>query len=613
MKKLFNKFKSDFRGLFPTILFCLKISFKSSKKYFLISNFISLVSIFVPFLNIYLFSRLIQALSTAFLNVNNGNGNSMEELNSFLMLVLFLFGVSLLSKVLDNVQQYVNGMHREVMQNYSNVVIMEKCAGLDVAFFDSSTFYNEMGDATRNSIYIVNTSFSIIDLIRSLIQLLVALVYLSSFNLLLALLLAVSVIPHLIYQKKQLFALYNIQRDNMELSRRIAYTSNVAQSRQYINEVKLYNLFPFIFEKYSRLWNNLFRKKQKASFKYTGLLVITSILPGIVNSVIIYNLGAGVFRGGYTVGDFSYYNGVAEKVMASMFSFIYAYGQISDNKNRIQNFVKFLDWRNQMKYEGTVLPDPARFVLEFRNVSFRYDEALPFVLKNVSFVIESPDKTALVGVNGSGKSTVIKLLLRFYDPTEGIILLNGIDIRDYVIEDYRKLFSTMFQDYSKYAFTVAESVVLSDYELQGDGVWIASALERSGAAGFVSKFKYGVNTHLTRQFDKEGVELSGGEWQKMALARTFFHEPEMFILDEPSASLDAESEDELFRKFEELYADKGAILVSHRLSNITAVNKILVLDNGELVESGTHRELVRKNGKYAHLFNLQAEKYEVRA
>ena len=601
-----KKRSPDWKSWGRTISFCLRISFKSSRKYFLISNFISILTIFVPFINIYLFSQLIQLLSGAASTENSAN------INDLLLLVGLVFATSLFSRVLENSKAYVNGMHREVMQNYASVTIMEKCAGLDVAFFDSSTFYNEMNDATRNGAYIVNTSFSIIDLLRGAAQLLVAVIALASFSWIFSLLLAFSVIPNIIYQRKQLLELYNIQRDNMELSRRIMYNSSIMQTRQNVSEVKLYNLFPFILEKYSQLWQTLFRKKQKTSFKYTGIILATSVLPEIANSTIIYTLGVGLFRGGYTLGQFSYYNGIAGQVLASMFSIINAYGQISDQKNRIHNFIKFLDCPNRMGYDGVRKVDKSRFELEFRKVSFRYEEQLPQVLKNVSFVIRDMEKTALVGVNGSGKSTVIKLILRFYDPTEGEILLNGVNIKEYDINDYRSSFSAMFQDYSKYAFKVGESVALSDCQFIDDDERIMSAIDKSGARGFVDNLKDGLDTHLTRLFSQDGAELSGGEWQKIALARTFFHEPQIFILDEPSASLDAESEDELFRKFEELYQNKGAILVSHRLSNVTTADSILVLDNGELIEEGSPDELLKGNGKFAHMFGLQADKYTVR-
>ena len=602
MRKTFQSLKDTF----SVVMFCLSMSFKSSKKYFLISNFITLITVFLPFINIYLFSRIIQLLSDGF------NKHESADLNSFLFFVILLFAVSMLSKVLDNTKTYINGMHREIMQNHAGVVIMEKSAGLDVSFFDSSVFYNEMGDATRNSSYIVNTTFTIIDLIKSSVQLIIALGYMMSFSWVFALLLGISVIPHVIYQRKQLFELYNVQRDNMELSRRTSYSASIVQSRQHINEVRLYNLFPFILNKYMNLWKTLFRKKQKTSFKYTWILVVTSVFPEIITSLIIFTLGSNVFSGIHSIGDFSYYNGIAGQVLAAMFAFIYAYGQLGDEKNRLQNFIKFLGWKNRMNYDGTALVDKSRFTIEFCNVSFRYEPHLPLILKNVSFTINSPEKVALVGVNGSGKTTIIKLLLRFYDPTEGSILLNGIDIKNYSIEDYRKSFSTMFQDYSRYSFTAAESIALSDYDHMGDEERIAAAVRKSGADSVIGKLKNGVHTHLTRQFDKDGAELSGGEWQKIALARTFFHEPLLFILDEPSASLDAESEDELFKKFEELYADKGAILVSHRLSNVTGVDTVLVLDKGELIEEGSPNELLKRNGKFAHMFGLQAGRYNVK-
>ena len=231
-------------------------------------------------------------------------------------------------------------------------------------------------------------------------------------------------------------------------------------------------------------------------------------------------------------------------------------------------------------------------------------------MEDVSFRFHSREKLALVGMNGSGKTTLIKLLLRFYDPTQGEIRLNGINLKEYDLKSLRKVYSTLFQDYCNYAFTVRESVELADLTVEQADERLEQAIRNSGAEEFVSKFSNGLDTYLTREYETDGEELSGGQWQKVALARTFYREAPIYILDEPSAALDAQSEDELFRNFEKLYHDKGSILVSHRLSNVIHTDKILVLENGRLIEQGSHKELMNLNGRYAEMFRLQAEKYE---
>ncbi len=282
---------------------------------------------------------------------------------------------------------------------------------------------------------------------------------------------------------------------------------------------------------------------------------------------------------------------------------------MADGKMRIQNYKKFLGFVSNVRTDGTLELTKPFFKVEFRNVSFRYSENLPFVLKDVNFSFDSRQKIALVGANGSGKTTIIKLLLRFYDPAEGQILLDGIDIREYKPDSVRRRFSTVFQDYSNYAFTVRESVSLSDVSQANDQERIMDSLKQSGADSFTARFPMGLDTYLTRRYDDSGQELSGGQWQKMAIARAFFRKADIYILDEPSASLDAQSEDEVFRMFQAMYAGKGAVLISHRLSNIHLSDLILVLDNGSLAEIGSHGELMAANGTYAHMYRLQADKY----
>ncbi|HBN82586.1 MAG TPA: hypothetical protein DDZ89_01970, partial [Clostridiales bacterium] len=228
---------------------------------------------------------------------------------------------------------------------------------------------------------------------------------------------------------------------------------------------------------------------------------------------------------------------------------------------------------------------------------------------DVSFVIVEGQTVALVGQNGAGKTTLLKLLLRLYDPTEGTILLDGNDIREYEPFELYRLYSVVFQDFGKLAFTIRENIALGDMERIDDLDAIKKAAESSSADLFIEKMENGYDTELTRQFDRKGLELSVGQWQKIAVARAFFRNGEILIFDEPSASMDAEAEYILFKQLEEMAGDKTAIFVSHRLSSATISQKILFLENGRLTESGTHEQLMQNEGTYHRLFNMQAQRY----
>lgn len=598
MKKLLEKIKT-FRNI---IFFSLKLTVQASPKYFCFYILLSVFVIILPFAIIYVSSFLIELLAGASENVKQ------EIVKSFVVLIISLLLLNVTSKTVESVKLYLEGLYNEVITIKIKHQIMEKAAGIDLYCFDSHEFYDEMNDASNNSAFIIQISFQVLDFIRYFTQFCIAFVSLLFWNYILPFLLVISVIPSILMKNKQLESVYSFQREHMKDERKIYYIMNMALSREYAKDIRIYNLFPLLSSKIMNTWNHLYKSKKKITKKYTKMLVAADILPEMTTIIILFLLGLSVINGNRTLGDFNYYQGIIGQVIAGLYMVIYNYGQIYDGKIRINNYLKFIQFENKVKDEGKEVLDKSDFVIEFRNVSFKYKEDSNFTLENLNFKLNSNQKIALVGVNGSGKTSIIKLLLRFYDPNEGTILINNKDIREYTIESLRKCFSPMFQDYCNYAFTVRENVSLSDYNGSEDVDKIYYSLNKSGAEGFVNNFPEKINTYLTRQYE-DGEELSGGQWQKIALSRTFFRDTVMYILDEPSSALDAEAEDELFRQFEDLYKNKGAILISHRLSNVKSADKIIVIDNGKVIEQGTHKELMSLDKKYAHMYKLQAQKY----
>ncbi len=598
MKKLLEKIKT-FRDI---IFFCLKLTVQASPKYFCFYILLSVYVIILPFGIIYVSSFLIELLAVASENVKQ------EIVKSFVVLIISLLLLNVMSKTVESAKLYLEGLYNEVITIKIKHQIMEKAAGIDLYCFDSHEFYDEMNDASNNSAFIIQISFQALDFIRYFTQFCIAFVSLLFWNYILPFLLVISVIPSILMKNKQLESVYSFQREHMKDERKIYYIMNMALSREYAKDIRIYNLFPLLSSKIMNTWNHLYKSKKKITKKYTKMLVAADILPEMTTIIILFLLGLSVINGNRSIGDFNYYQGIIGQVIAGLYMVIYNYGQIYDGKIRINNYLKFIQFENKVKDEGKEVLDKSDFVIEFRNVSFKYKEDSNFTLENLNFKLNSNQKIALVGVNGSGKTSIIKLLLRFYDPNEGTILIDNKDIREYTIESLRKCFSPMFQDYCNYAFTVRENVSLSDYNGSEDEDKIYYSLNKSGAEGFVNNFPEKINTYLTRQYE-DGEELSGGQWQKIALSRTFFRDTVMYILDEPSSALDAEAEDELFRQFEDLYKDKGAILISHRLSNVKSADKIIVIDNGKVIEQGTHKELMSLDKKYAHMYKLQAQKY----
>ena len=596
--------KKVIREFFQIIGYCIGILWSTSKRYFIIRIILNIVSLSVPFVVIAFTRSLINLLA------DSNMSESDTVLQSFLTLSLLLVGCNILNKAVETANTYYEGLHRDTMDTVTKQRIMEKAVELDLSFFDSAAFYNEVNDANRNSPMITYTAFYAMDLMWYSAQFMIAFAYLLQFSIILSFIFVLSIIPCTIIRIKQVEAVYGFQRQNLSEERKMQYASEVLLSREFAKDVRIYNIFPFISGKFLEIWNTLFSKKRKISLWYTKILVALSTLPEIVAAVYLFLMGLLVTRRVYTIGDYSFLQGIMTQILGGVYMVISSYTQLADGKIRIQNYRKFLGFQSKIHADGTLELTKSSFIIEFKNVSFRYNDNLPWILKKVSFSFDSRQKVALVGVNGSGKTTIIKLLLRFYDPVEGQILMDGKDIREYTLDSVRRHFSTVFQDYSNYAFSVKESVSLSDISRVGEEERIIDALKQSGADEFVDRFPQGMDTYLTRRYDESGQELSGGQWQKMALARAFFRKSDIYILDEPSASLDARSEDEVFRMFQTMYAEKGAILISHRLSNVHLSDLILVLDKESLAESGHHEELMKKDGVYAHMYRLQAEKYK---
>jgi len=313
-------------------------------------------------------------------------------------------------------------------------------------------------------------------------------------------------------------------------------------------------------------------------------------------------------QGLIAVGDISYYISLLVQFRSAfmgIFEMLVRYDDISD---KIDDVREFLEMSPIIEKSGTIKPSENPEII-FDNVSFCYPNSGDYVLKNCSFKINQGDTFGLVGLNGSGKSTIVKLLCRFYDPTDGEILIDGINSKEYDIASLRKLFGVLFQDYVHYSFSLRENIAMSDITNKDNTDRIMDACRRSKVTDFIQDWEKGLDSNMTRKFDSNGKELSGGQWQRVSLARAFFRDAPTALLDEPSAALDPVAEHEIFEDFANISKGKSAILISHRLSSITLCDKILVLEDGRIIEQGSHKELLNVNGRYAYLFNLQASKY----
>jgi ATP-binding cassette subfamily B protein len=393
--------------------------------------------------------------------------------------------------------------------------------------------------------------------------------------------------------------------------RQMDYLRQVGGSKEAAKELKLFNLSDYLTNRFRALSKKIYEEDvalSRRKLTWGGLLSLISTL-GYYSAYVfaIYEAVTGRYP---TIGVFSL---VTLAIQQSSSNFQQAFSTasgIADQALFLTDLIAFFDMKPTVKTKPNALPAPRPIQrgFEFRNVSFAYPGTERRVLKNFNFALRPGERIALIGENGQGKTTVVKLITRLYDPTEGQILLDGIDLRDYNLEDLHKEIGVIFQDFMRYEMTARENIAIGRVELPHTEEEIESAAQKSLAQGVIEKMPGRYDQMLGRRFEG-GVDLSGGEWQKIALARAYLRDAQLLVLDEPTAALDAKSELEVFERFAELTEGKMALLISHRFSTVRMADRIVVLEGGRLVEEGTHQQLMALGERYAGMFEMQAASY----
>lgn len=500
-------------------------------------------------------------------------------------------------------------MHNDLITNSIKKELMSITLNLDIQWYDDPKIQDDFSKIQSDIFELTNLIWSVFDLIRSSISLTISILIFSNINVFVGLLIILTSIPVAISDKKYANTIFYWQKNNMNTIRKLSYIQNISYDKYFSEEVRLYNLSNKIKNKYDEIWFPYYKEKKSLFSRKTLNNSIFTSFPHFFVSILMLILIIKISNGTATIGDYSFYSNIVYQIIVSVSSIVGNYTSLYENRLIVENLNDFNSMNPQKIISGT--ENINEFIsLEFKNVSFIYPNTDKKVLDNISFKINQGEKIVLVGVNGSGKTTIIKLMLRFYDVTSGEILINGKNIKGYSICSLRKLYSVLFQNYVYYSFTLRENINLFDNEEKDDSK-IYNILERINADSILKKADQGLSSNLTKTFDDNGIELSGGEFQKLALCKAIYSNGKVILLDEPTAALDPESENELLKYIQELQKDKTTLLVSHRLSNINFANRILLIENGKVLEDGTHKELMKKRGRYYKLYMYQAEKYEI--
>lgn len=527
--------------------------------------------------------------------------------------LIFFFVLKILSSILTRVNNTITRLAGERLIAHIKLLIMNKSKEIDLASFDSPVFFENLENANREAgirpISILQASFSILSSTISLFSYFVVLSTALPFAAICMVIVSVpTAIINFTYRKKH----YEYIKYNSKDRREMNYYSNVLVNKDLVKEIKIFSLTEYFVSKYNCVFQRYFGGLKKLILKENILHIVITIASSITSCVFFAIIAYQVVFGKIMIGDYSLLTGSLTSIASSVSAMIMLSATIYEGTLFIDNLMTFLDEKSQMKENSTEKRHVAfgqPHTIEFVNVSFKYPGSDKDVLKNINVKFEAEKLTILVGLNGAGKTTLIKLMTRLYDPTTGIILLDGYDIREYYIDELYKTFGAIFQDFGRYAVSISDNIVFGNISQGFDEIHLKNATEFAGISDYIEQLAEGNDTPLTRIFQKEGVEPSIGQWQKISIARAYYGSPDVLILDEPTAALDPRAEQEIYNQFEGLSRGKTTVFVSHRLSSATIASKIIVIDQGCVIEEGTHSELMQKKGKYYELFSIQAQRY----
>ncbi|MGN0989010.1 MAG: ABC transporter ATP-binding protein [Eubacteriales bacterium] len=599
------------KDLFRRLFYIYTLVWEASPFILVVMAFMAVFNGVSPLISAYIAKMFLDALAKA----ASGQLTDFWQLGGLLLLQI---GYRFFVRIIGSINNTIDRLSSEIVVYSIRLRIMNKAKTIDLAKFDQPQFYSDLENANREvggrPLQILSQSFSVVSTLISLVGFIAVLASIMPWAPVILIVISVpSAIISFKYRKKMFNYIRKRSRDRREKD----YYSNLLVDKDLVKEIKLFDLGDMFIGRYKEVFGRYFNGMRTLIVQESAWGLVVAFVQSVATGGIFLVISKRVFDGFNTVGDYSLYSEALFAITNSVASLVNTGAGIYEGTLFIDNLMSFMD------VEPTIVPsiDPPRSIdlnsrhsIEFRHVSFAYPGTQRDVLHDISFTIEQGETVVLVGLNGAGKTTLLKILTRLYDPTQGVVLFDGHDIREYDVKQLYSVFGIIFQDFGRYAFTVRENIAFGNMENLDDLEGIAEAAKKSSADEYIKGLPKGYDTPLTRVFDESGRELSVGQWQKIAVARAFFRNSPIMILDEPTASLDAIAEQKIFSQFGELSKTKDGmpkttVFVSHRLSSATIADKIFVLDGGVLAEVGTHRELMAKNGIYAELFNTQARRY----
>jgi ATP-binding cassette subfamily B protein len=520
------------------------------------------------------------------------------------------FALAALGTVLARGIDYCDALLADKFTLHITVRIMEHASSLDLASYEDPLFYDKLERARVQSTDRLGMIQATGRMLQQVITTLSLAAGIFAYSPWLLLILIACVVPAFLGESHFAFLGYSLAFRQTPVRRQLDYLRVLGASKESAKELKLFGLGSFLTGEFKRLSQEIYRDNVRLASRRLRATCALSLLStvGYYGSYawVIFETVAGKF----SVGTLTFLAGAISGASNNIQMIFSTLSSIADQALFLTDLIDFFAMRPTVTSRPGSLPAPRpiRRGFEFRDVSFVYPGTSRVVLEHLNFRLAPGERIALIGENGQGKTTIVKLLTRLYDPSQGQILLDGTDLREYNLEDLCRQIAVIFQDFMRYEFTAGENIGVGLIEERGNGQRIETAARKSLAHQVVERLPLGYGQMLGRRFES-GVDLSGGEWQKLALARAYLRDAQVLILDEPTASLDARSEHEVFERFSELTAGKMALLISHRFSTVRMADRILVLENGKIAEEGNHSQLVAQGGRYSEMFELQAANY----